>query len=564
MLRKVASGRKNDGEGIAKIIRLWATEEEVEAGNFVPKMTAYWPEAPQELSKVADSKDYMPELREFISKLKPDNVHVYVIINAMGASEYWGQNSNGDIWPEDQLCHEGDDYGYRTYLKGHVFRHHNNDDPKKAIGDVVFSGYNPHMHRIELVARISKKKAPRTCEKISNGEFPPCSMGAKVEGDVCVYPPCGHFSKKVAEYCDHLKFHMGEMIKDGPYAGLKHGARNVKPKLFDISEVIVPADKTSCVMGDITPAFKFASAELDAFWNQPSWKIAYYLSMAGKQAEIEKEIPVNIEEVFTPADKKKSEKKIQKAAEFLRSREPELPRKLLAKLGRDHTLPQVLSSFAYLGIPLRPSEFQYLVLTRSGQQKLAEDLDGMGYVFAPRFDGLQGAFTLGDNFVLPEIAKEAAAHVPARSLFHPYLTARHRHPQELGVKVASIRLDHREPDILRTVARAYASYLPKLDELWTTEEGIEKVSSAPVTNAVFCRLLDDNPFEKTEPYRLIGETEASRALVSSLTNPDKQFKLASPAIHSRIGNLQLCRAHPEALALLDPDEASHWLIERLG
>jgi len=552
LMTKSGSARFGDGTGIDKVAtNLWTVE------HGIAPAQAYFPEDPRNFFKTAAAKDYMPELQEFLSKLKPDNVHIYVLINAMGASEWYGQNSNGDIWEEDQISHDGEDHGYKTFLKGHYFRHHVNDHPKHAIGDIVFSGYHCPMHRLELVTRLSPKKAPKTAERVRNGEFLPHSIGIKVAGDICTV--CDQFSTKVADYCSHLRQQMGDVLTRGPRAGLKVGARNIKPRGFDISEVLIPADKTSWSMADVTPRSKYASASI---WTFPGWKLAELVLASDKQAEIEKEIPaVGI----TAFPKKKSpESNIQKAAKALRAREPKIPNSLLAKLGREYSTPQVLSSFSYLGIPLRPNEFQYLLLTRGGHEKLASDLAGMGYVFSPGQKKLPGNFALGADLVQPEVINKIATLVPSRSLFHPYLTARYRQAPEPDIKLAAIRTTHKEPELLQTISGSYTAYLEKLDELWTTEEGIEKVASAPMTNVVFCRLLDDSPLERTANYQLIGETEVSKALISSITNPDKELKLASSTIHSRVGNLPICQASPEALALLDPDEASHWLIERLG
>lgn len=47
----------------------------------------------------------LPEVQSFIDTLVPEEGSRYVLINAMGASEYYGKNSNHDAFPEASLVH---------------------------------------------------------------------------------------------------------------------------------------------------------------------------------------------------------------------------------------------------------------------------------------------------------------------------------------------------------------------------------------------------------------------------------------------------------------------------
>ena len=95
------------------------------------------------------------EIDSFVSTIKPRDGFFYLHINAMGAGEYYGSNRNGDYFPEDQLIK-----WHKTFetSPAHVFRHHVNKDPSIAIGKVIYSYYNPRMHRVELIAEVDKIK----------------------------------------------------------------------------------------------------------------------------------------------------------------------------------------------------------------------------------------------------------------------------------------------------------------------------------------------------------------------------------------------------------------------
>src|SRR5690242_4510813 len=81
------------------------------------------------------------ELRKFIRTLTAEDrkKYVYVLVNALGAGEYFGPNINADYFPWEALAHKGDDYGYRTFYNAHAFQHHANKDPARAFGVPVVS-----------------------------------------------------------------------------------------------------------------------------------------------------------------------------------------------------------------------------------------------------------------------------------------------------------------------------------------------------------------------------------------------------------------------------------------
>ena len=52
----------------------------------------------------------LPDVAKYIAGLKPQNDAQYVLVNAMGASEWWGCNINNDAFDEASLIHKPDDW----------------------------------------------------------------------------------------------------------------------------------------------------------------------------------------------------------------------------------------------------------------------------------------------------------------------------------------------------------------------------------------------------------------------------------------------------------------------
>lgn len=122
--------------------------------------------------------EYHPTIAAYIHNAKPMPGKTQILLTALGAGEYWGKNANSDFFPEAALAHEGDDYGYKTFVThAKVYKHHVNKDPKASYGDVALAVYNPVFHRVELIVIVDNKKAPDIVEKVANGEDVWWSMG---------------------------------------------------------------------------------------------------------------------------------------------------------------------------------------------------------------------------------------------------------------------------------------------------------------------------------------------------------------------------------------------------
>lgn len=194
------------------------------------------------LIKVADANEWLPEIKKFVENMTPKEDHIYTLCNALGAGEYWSSNVNGDYFPERALQNYHD-----TFTNATPFMMHINKDPKKGYGEVLFSAYNPHMHRVELVVGYDRNKLPeKYIKKIENDENVNLSMGCRVPYDVCSI--CGNVAPTPAQYCDCIKrYGLNHVFDDGR----KLYVINTEPDFFDISIVIVPADKTARILSRI-------------------------------------------------------------------------------------------------------------------------------------------------------------------------------------------------------------------------------------------------------------------------------------------------------------------------
>ena len=66
----------------------------------------------------------LPSVRDLLERLKPSPSKIYLLVNALGAGEYWSSNINGDWFGESSLIHKGPVYGYETFLTAGVYHHH--------------------------------------------------------------------------------------------------------------------------------------------------------------------------------------------------------------------------------------------------------------------------------------------------------------------------------------------------------------------------------------------------------------------------------------------------------
>lgn len=453
-----------------------------------------------------------PEIKRVISGLSPEQrkSNAYVLVNALGAGEFFGSNINADHFPWNALTHEGDDYGYKTFLNAHCFTHHANKDPSKAIGRPIWSGLNTRMKRVELVIEVNREKAKLEgadgiITRIDAGEFPDVSMGARVPYDRCSI--CDHKSKTRDDYCEHMRPEPEMRGIYGPNKILPDGRRifvyNDYPRFFDISFVFIGADKTAKVMtklaqkgsqvclGPICTTPVRGRTESPIYYDDLSFvgseKTASMhfaedglhgpcgglCSACSKRESCHGEKIASAFGVKTAAHKKLSEiiKQIptgtfaMKKLPALESSEPNIPESALKGLS-SMPLERVLSGTSGLGMVLKPAEFQRITLIRMGEDELADSLDHHNCVFK---SGLEPSYApsggdLGDSAksVLPLLR----GILGGRTAFGPQMKIRIMVIKNHNPIPTPEEIDH---PLLNKIGAAYSAY---------RRNSLEKISQA--------------------------------------------------------------------------------------
>ena len=312
---------------------------------------------------VKTAAEYHPTIAAYINSAKKIPGKTQILLTALGASEWWGPNRNFDAFPEAALAHEGDDYGYKTFEKNaHVFRHHINKIERgdQAYGVVALAVYNPIYHRVELIVSLDNSTAGDIVARIENGDYPEWSMGTKVPFDVCSI--CGNKAPTRKQYCHHLKYYLGKIE---PESGRLAYAINTKPNFFDISQVLIGADRTAKTLKKVA-SYQYPVISSALLAEKMAEK---------KEATIEKEVPASNE---PPA----SQQELVDGIAEVKSREPALPRPVLNRLG-EAGLPRALSTLTMMGIIPKPQEFQRIILISIKRPDIADKLDDAGISFDP-------------------------------------------------------------------------------------------------------------------------------------------------------------------------------------
>lgn len=383
-----------------------------------------------------------PLIKQAAAELEQREDGIWVLVNALGAQEFWGSNTNGDAFPEEALkhacpmesCEREQDYGYRTFMKyAFPYRHHSNKDPTKSIGEKVkIAVWNDEMKRVELIhflrretafdafGEVSKMGAADLIDRIESGETPSVSMGCKVPYDIC--SQCHNKAKNTSFYCDHLKLAMNQVLPDGRTIC----AINTLPKFFDISYVLKGADKTATVLQKLAgakDALRSSSNKTfhmiaDGMEKAASENREYVLPSAcyaelvkeaqaakvetKKNGAMNKEVPSNIQ------PEAKGENRVQRAAKVVRLTDSALPEPLMKRMA-GYPMGEILSTMTGMGMALKPHEAQRLIIIKIRIGKGPEDL---------------GSPTVSPEHVRPSLASLLKKQMEGRSALREPLRQR--------------------------------------------------------------------------------------------------------------------------------------------
>lgn len=423
-------------------------------------------------SLVKTASCVLPEVERFVYELKPDDRYTYVLVNAMGYSEYFGANSNTDYygynphidfngllhdWPGigenrelDIMKAKNWPHGYPCFYNAAAYAHHRNTDPVQlGFGDVVLSVANPVMKRIELIIRVSNEEAIKKghhniLSRIRNGERCDVSMGARVPYDACsvctdwdtfreamaMYDPKLHAHKGIpvlhyhkgvapirglartmAERCECMRTQRGKILPDGR----KVFVYNDFPRFFDISFVWIGADKTARVMWHLSgnnPLSKLEQESAKLSQEKLSSVILTKVAYADlrKLSEMDKEIDGGVaREVHAATD---CDARIP--ADVLRS--------LVPACGG---VRQALSTLASCGVVLKPEEFQ-CVVAAGDPHRGGEILESLrnGCTFDTARSGINDSLSVDPGLVAKDVPRRIVTIIRSRSSFGPFLAPR--------------------------------------------------------------------------------------------------------------------------------------------
>ena len=308
------------------------------------------------------------EALKFAQTIKPRPGKTCVLLISMGAYEFYGDNRNGDGFPEKPVpgfVEPGQELPlhYHTFEQAHNFVHHVNRDPAKAVGIVIKAFYNWRMHRVELIIEVDNEKGHNIVNRIADGEYPPVSMGCRIKFDTCSI--CGNKAPSRNQYCWHLRRYMGRFL---PNSNQKAFAYNPSPKFFDISWVIRPADRTGYMLKKI--------ARERTYEFIPSAEAGELVALANdKAAELRKASDI-VKLIKGHAVDAKSDglsaQEIKGIREFMTralpaylSNTPDISDSALEFLAQRYTLPEIITTLSSAGIVLTTPEFAKLILHKT-------------------------------------------------------------------------------------------------------------------------------------------------------------------------------------------------------
>lgn len=398
-------------------------------------------EARIKLANFDELREQGSDIASFISTFKPDPGYVYLHVIAMGAGEYYGCNINGDYFPEKDLIER-----HHTFVTtAKVFKEHDNKPTSPSYGHVVFSWYNPKMHRVELILAIDKVRGKEFIDRQARGEQLEVSMGCRVREDVCSI--CGNKARKRSDYCEHILRDKRKIYPDGrqPYM------INYNPTFFDISIVRRRADKIAYVLEKVASQDTTVSSLNAQAFDELDSLIPFVEPPQVFDIEEDFEKTANVEKRASNLDKLAMIKRIQSEAvkvlntgleetmPLIESTEPDLPPALLDAMAKKHRLEDIMTTFTVNAIPMKPEEFTRIIIVKRGMplDTFADVLKGVKSAVADR-DLKMGEYK-------DDIGKTLQAYLIARSSFLPAVISRLagalRNRDALSKTAATLKLD---------------------------------------------------------------------------------------------------------------------------
>lgn len=187
-----------------------------------------------------------PGFLETFEKIRPEKDHSLLHLIAMGASDSYSTNRNGDgfykearkllleepNWRSQKLAN-GDSHiksastftdrtetglidRYKTFEKfANVYKHHKNKPAKgdKIYGDVKAAAYNEDMDRVELLIQVPNEDWREELEKLANGDGVPFSMACIVNPKTPILTKTGYVPIEDIQIGDYVATHKNRWRK---------------------------------------------------------------------------------------------------------------------------------------------------------------------------------------------------------------------------------------------------------------------------------------------------------------------------------------------------------------
>jgi hypothetical protein len=178
------------------------------------------------LEKTAYGTD--EELQAFLNKLEPNEKFAYVLVNIIGAGEFFGANSNSDYFKTSELLKS-----YKTFeTMGNVYRHHQNKNPANASGTIPLAIWNKNMHRVELVKKLPVDTNEDILSRIERGDRVGVSMGCFLAGAMVSMEDGGRKRIEDVQVGDIVITHLGR-----PRRVTELHRRKYSGKIYEIKSV---------------------------------------------------------------------------------------------------------------------------------------------------------------------------------------------------------------------------------------------------------------------------------------------------------------------------------------
>ena len=386
---------------------------------------------------------------------------------------------------KDKIAAKDWPYGFPTFYNARPYLHHRNKPyppfNHPHFGEVELALWHPRMKRVELVTRIDKDLCQKSggtglWDKLRAGGYPDLSMGTHVPFDtssltldrklyqeaLASFDPDKHkypgeavlsFHKKlkakngvgikglsitVKDYDQFTKDNMGKILPDGR----KGYVDNDFPRFFDISYVFIGADRTAKAMMKIADGEDFTPMA-KAFYGVPSGPAGTPPEPPGGEHDLSTK-PGGDEDQYKAASAEDALKLAflgkratlkageinkhtipsqftGKAIPLLTKNEAALPHDVLDALAT-RSPEEALSTTTGMGMVLRPSEFQRVLLKQLGKHSLADQLEDSGKIF-PKTDE-KAPLHLDAGLFNTVLAKLLLPFLAGRSAFGPHIEGR--------------------------------------------------------------------------------------------------------------------------------------------